>query len=151
MKKIDKIFQYIKNQQLSEAEFERKAGISNGYLSNTSKRGADISQKILDKALENLDENFRNLFIDQGTIAAVIAATGKDEQILEEPSPYSARTSLERTLENLSEDKLKSTAIIERLVSLLEKQLGENTGPFLVPPGTPGTIPINKKQEKTSR
>jgi hypothetical protein len=33
-----------------------------------------------------------------------------------------SRRTLERTLENLSEDKIRSTAIIERLVTMLEKQ-----------------------------
>jgi transcriptional regulator with XRE-family HTH domain len=35
------------------------------------------------------------------------------------------RFSLERSLENLTQDKLKSTAIIERLVALLEKQFDQ--------------------------
>jgi HTH-type transcriptional regulator, cell division transcriptional repressor len=33
-----------------------------------------------------------------------------------------SRRTLERTLENLSEDKIRSTAIIERLVTMLERQ-----------------------------
>lgn len=35
---------------------------------------------------------------------------------------YESRRTLERTLENLSEDKIRSTAIIERLVTMLERQ-----------------------------
>ena len=47
------------------------------------------------------------------------------EEIVEEGAIHykAARTSLERTLENLSEDKLKSTAIIERLVTLENRRL----------------------------
>lgn len=73
-------------------------------------------QQKLDKLFAKLGE-----VPDRGTVAAIITATGHDEQIAQEPQP--AKSSLERTLENLSEDKLRSTAIIERLVSLLELQL----------------------------
>jgi hypothetical protein len=40
-----------------------------------------------------------------------------------------SRRTLERTLENLSEDKIRSTAIIERLVTMLEKQFSSQKIP----------------------
>lgn len=49
MKRIEKILQQIEYQGIDIAEFERLSNISNGYLKNTLSRGADISQKILDK------------------------------------------------------------------------------------------------------
>jgi hypothetical protein len=56
-----------------------------------------------------------------------------------------SRRTLERTLENLSEDKIRSTVIIERLVTMLEKQF-KTMGPELPPPGTPGTETLKRKK-----
>jgi transcriptional regulator with XRE-family HTH domain len=42
---------------------------------------------------------------------------------------YESRRTLERTLENLSEDKIRSTAIIERLVTMLERQFSSQKIP----------------------
>lgn len=55
-----------------------------------------------------------------------------------------SRRTLERTLENLSEDKIRSTAIIERLVTMLENQF--KIGPQLEQPGTPGTETLKRKK-----
>lgn len=62
MKNLEKIFEYIDNQGLSISEFERKAGLSNGYLNNTQKRGADITQKILDKIKKSLGDEYYLIF-----------------------------------------------------------------------------------------
>lgn len=62
MKKIDKIFEYLENQGVTNAEFERKANISNGYLYNTRQRGSDVTAKILDKIKENLGDEFYFIF-----------------------------------------------------------------------------------------
>lgn len=130
-KEIDELLASIKQKTgLTQEQIAGRIGYNRSYISQAKKTDSEKLYKALEKEFRQELENIT---------------------IQEQAPAYDARTSLERTLENLSEDKLKSTAIIERLVSLLEKQLGENTGPFLVPPGTPGTIPINKKQEKTSR
>jgi transcriptional regulator with XRE-family HTH domain len=42
---------------------------------------------------------------------------------------HESRRSLEKTLENLSEDKIRSTAIIERLVTMLERQFSSGALP----------------------
>ena len=62
MKKIEKILQYIEDQNISISEFERRADLSNGYINNTLKRGADITQKILDKIEQNLRDDFDKIF-----------------------------------------------------------------------------------------
>lgn len=49
LRKIEKILEQLEKERIKPGEFERITGISNGYLSNTEGRGADISQKILDK------------------------------------------------------------------------------------------------------
>jgi transcriptional regulator with XRE-family HTH domain len=85
-----------------------------------------------------------------------------EKNIVNEPEiDYESRRTLERTLENLSEDKIRSTAIIERLVTMLEKQFSsgvlskpqeESFGPEnnRVSPGFAPVTPSGKgAQEKT--
>ncbi|WP_159468017.1 S24 family peptidase [Dyadobacter sp. 3J3] len=59
MKKIEKIFQQLELEGLSITEFERYAGISNGYLNNTLSRDSDISAKILDKIRGHSPESYK--------------------------------------------------------------------------------------------
>jgi hypothetical protein len=59
LKKIDKIFKQLELESISPTEFERYAGISNGYLSNTATRGADISLKIIDKIRVHSPESYK--------------------------------------------------------------------------------------------
>lgn len=49
MKKIEKIFQFIKNQGVTNMQFEKNCGLSNGYLRNIFKTGSEISGKMLAK------------------------------------------------------------------------------------------------------
>lgn len=65
LKKIEKILTYIGNQSITEAEFERKSGISNGYLRNTQKRGADVTEKILEKVKKSNPGDYYNIFIEE--------------------------------------------------------------------------------------
>lgn len=63
MKKIERILQFIENKGITNAEFERKTGISNGYVRNTVKTAGEIYPKQLQKMyavypeLENIIEN----------------------------------------------------------------------------------------------
>lgn len=68
MKKIDKILKYIDDHGITPAEFERKSGISNAYLKNTAIRGADISDKVLDKIKKSNPQDYSNIFPDEGAI-----------------------------------------------------------------------------------
>lgn len=62
MTNIEKILEYIDKERVSISEFERKSGISNAYLTNTKERGADISQKILDRIKSNNPEDYSKIF-----------------------------------------------------------------------------------------
>ena len=53
MKAIERIFQYIEQNGLSKSDFERKCGLSNGYLNKQMLRKADIGETILISILEN--------------------------------------------------------------------------------------------------
>lgn len=59
------------------------------------------------------------------------------------------KSSLERSIENLTQNELRTTAIIERLVSLLEVKLtGQSIKGLELPtPGTPGTRTLTEKDK----
>lgn len=71
MKKIEKILEYLDNENISLSEFERKSGISNAYLKNTFDRGADVTQKILDKIKSNNPETYHKIFKIEEELLAV--------------------------------------------------------------------------------
>lgn len=53
MKAIQRIYQYIDYKHISKSDFEKKCGISNGYLGKMHGRNADIGESILIQVLEN--------------------------------------------------------------------------------------------------
>jgi len=53
MKAIDRIYEYIKNKGVSISHFEKKVGLSNGYLGKQKRRNADIGEGVMLKILEN--------------------------------------------------------------------------------------------------
>ncbi len=57
--------QYIDKHGLSITTFENKAGFSNGYLINTRKRGADLTNKALIKLRENQPEHYYKIFPEE--------------------------------------------------------------------------------------
>jgi transcriptional regulator with XRE-family HTH domain len=54
--------------------------------------------------------------------------------------PDPSRERLERTLENMSEDKIRSTAIMERLVALLENAISSNRSSTGIPESPEGAV-----------
>ena len=53
MKAIDRIYQYIDYKKINKSDFEKKCGISNGYLGKMHLRNADIGESILVQVIEN--------------------------------------------------------------------------------------------------
>lgn len=56
MKIITRIYKYLDFQDVAVSNFERKTGISNGYLAKMRARNADVGEGILRKVLENCPE-----------------------------------------------------------------------------------------------
>lgn len=106
---VDYILLEIERQGKSVAEFERKAGISNGYLENTKKRGSDISKKILDKIRKNAPEEWNAL---------------KDPPELDDPFPL--QNDNERG-EIVVDGATYSYETKEDILRMLEKSLDANT------------------------
>lgn len=79
MRKIEKILTYIENHGIAEAQFERRAGISNGYLRNTLSRGADVTQKILDRIKNSNPLDYYGIFPEEkGSVKEVAKAQAED-------------------------------------------------------------------------
>ncbi len=53
MKAIERIYQYIDNQGIKIAEFERKNLLSNGYLKKMLQRKGDLGESVLNHIIEN--------------------------------------------------------------------------------------------------
>lgn len=93
------------------------------YERNLSKPGMDFIKKFkketgYDLTAENITSVIKPASEPIEEVERVLQETGSDIE---------SRRSLERTLENLSEDKKESTAIIKRLVTLLEKQFNSSS------------------------
>lgn len=128
---------------LNEEAIAARINYNKGYISQARSRG-EVSQKFI-QAL-------------QTTFAITLQNT--NTPINEPESNYESRRSLENTLEKMAEDKLRSTAIIERLVTLLENRfsLGEpskaSEAPHVtnIPTGNqakPIDLGLDKKYEKS--
>lgn len=100
MKKIDKILQYIDNQSIDIAKFERESGISNGYFGNTQKRGADITDKILDKIRQKQPKIYTEVF---GTPQGPQPTTIQNENSMDEDYRIKYERLLEKTNAQLSD------------------------------------------------
>lgn len=53
MKAINRVIQYIDSKGINNSSFEKKCGLSNGYLGTQLKRNADLGEGVLNKILDN--------------------------------------------------------------------------------------------------
>lgn len=139
-------FQFIDLNQVSETI--KKFRLAKGWNRSEIARQLGISSQLYgqyedDKRSPGGDFfiNWKLKFGQDLTEAIVSHETKENDSIMDQES----RRSLEKTLENLSEDKIRSTAIVERLVTMIEKQF-KTMGPELPPPGTPGTETLKRKK-----
>lgn len=56
MKAIDRVYEYIDFKGIKATPFERKIGLSNGYLGKQLSRSADLGEGVLIKIIENCPE-----------------------------------------------------------------------------------------------
>lgn len=119
MKKIEKIAQYLENHDITIAEFERKANISNGYFKNTIARKSEISEKILDKIRQTWPDVYREVFnlndYDD------IDGSEKDENKKDHRLDDLIQSSL-----NNSEAVLISAKTIDRLSTMLQQHSNDD-------------------------
>lgn len=89
-----------------------------------------MSKQILN-AIQNVGDS--NTQLDEGNSSDLDALPTLNQQYLE------------KSIENLTQNELRTTAIIERLVTLLENKFGSAYDPSLPRKGEPGTETGNKK------
>ena len=53
MKAINRVIQYIDSKGINNSSFEKKCGLSNGYLGTQLRRNADLGEGVLNKVLDN--------------------------------------------------------------------------------------------------
>ncbi len=86
MKIITRIYEYIDFQEITVCNFERKMGISNGYLAKMKARNADIGEGILRKILENCPEiSVEWLVTGRGEMLRAVGAVRGQESPPEPP------------------------------------------------------------------
>lgn len=123
MKKIEKILKYIESQRLSVSEFERSAGLSNGYLSNTDGRGADVTQKILDKMSKKIPLEYEAIF-GKGAESEKNESPPQTNGAAKEESTVSL---LARALDHISEANRALARIVEENQKAILEQVTTNT------------------------
>jgi transcriptional regulator with XRE-family HTH domain len=131
----DRVKEAMDRGKVSMLELERQTGIPANRMYKWYQQGTNPKKDDADKLEKWLND------LEKHT----------NEAELQEPQAnYESRRSLENTLEKLAEDKLRSTAIIERLVSMLENAFGVS-GLQLPTPGTPGTRTLTEKDKVNSQ
>lgn len=108
---IDRIYKYIDYKGVKPVPFERKIGLSNGYLSKQFNRKADIGESILFKIIENCPD-----------IDAIWLLTGKGNMLNKENhvALLSDPTENYHRSENI-DYKTKYYETLEKLVDTQEK------------------------------
>lgn len=67
MKAVDRVKQYIEHKGLTNSSFEKKVGLSNGYIGTQLRRNADLGEGVLMRILDNcLDLNSEWLLTGKG-------------------------------------------------------------------------------------
>jgi 4-hydroxy-L-threonine phosphate dehydrogenase PdxA len=107
MKIIQRIFQYIDFKSINKSEFERKCGVSNGYLAKMKVRNANIGEDIILKVIENCPDISPNWLI-----------FGKGEMLKTGEKP--ANQPINNT--NTQESTQENSYIIEKIFQQLEEK-----------------------------
>lgn len=118
-------------------------------------KGTKITNEFIAEALGYNRSYFSQLLGEKGVVTAdhikyfklhfpTVKEPEEKTLVLQEPvSEY--KLSLEKSIENLTENELRTTAIIERMLSLLEKQY---SGLPMAPKGTAHTETMNPRKNK---
>jgi hypothetical protein len=81
MKAIERTYQYIDYKNISKSDFEKKCGISNGYLGKMYLRKADMGESIIVQILENCpDMSPEWLIIGNGSMLREVIIDEKKQE-----------------------------------------------------------------------
>jgi len=121
MKSIDRLFQYFDYKGIKPTAFERKCGLSNGYLSLTLKRKGDIGSKIVDTIINNCPDLSQEwLMMGKGQMIQEIKPNSEVTD-----SPQSEIEYLKREIQMVRELLKEKERLIEKLEPLADQVLKE--------------------------
>lgn len=127
---INDLLKRIKRKtSLTQEEIAERIGYNRSYISQAKKTDSEKLYTALYREFRAELENLTNV-----------------------PEPlFDIKQSLEKSIENLTENELRTTAVIERLMDMLEEERGKNkmNPPTLPTPGTPGTETLQRKKKPT--
>jgi len=121
---IDRLLEFLKQQNLSPYTFERTCGIANGYLKKQEKGKGSIGSEILEKIIlryQHLSVHWlvtgRGSMLRNGTYGVA----GDAGSLLEEESPYASPEETIRALKEKVAILENSIADKDKIIRLLEK------------------------------
>lgn len=112
MKAINRLYKYIDYKGIKAIPFEKKIGLSNGYLGKQLKRSADLGEGILIKIIENCpDLSPEWLLIGEGSML-------KNEV-------FTTTSEVDHNYKELAEARLEIIEGLKFKIDALEKSLSE--------------------------
>jgi hypothetical protein len=115
MKTIERIYKYIEYRNITPAIFEKKTGVSNGYLGKQLKRMADIGESITTRIIENCPD-----------IDPLWLLTGKGEMLRSNPDPANVHNEKEQKPPTASAPEPEMSAIYSMMFERIENMAREN-------------------------
>lgn len=88
LKKIEKILVYIDNQGIAISEFERRAGVSNGYVRNMADSNSEVSGRMWARIIKNIPELEK--IESESNVHTIDTSLAKDRDPGEEQTNYIA-------------------------------------------------------------
>jgi hypothetical protein len=157
LKKLLRILQYLDNQNISFSKFERDANLGSSYLTKTRDRGAEITNKVLEKIKAEAPGHYYKIFPEEKNNSAI------DNKIEDPAADYSKKDPgadmtalLVKAMEMLSSNQqiiTSSQKIIERQVETIQEQtalLKDQHGTIDKQTATIHQMVVNKKTKASA-
>ena len=111
MKAINRVIQYIDSKGINNSSFEKKCGLSNGYLGTQLRRNADLGEGVLNKVLDNCLD-----------ISPEWLLTGKGKMLKEEEVKKVAPQDLPTANDEVSTLLREKAAMLEAIIKEKEEK-----------------------------
>ena len=117
MKAINRVIQYIDNKGINNSLFEKKCGLSNGYLGTQLKRNADLGEGVLNKILDNCLD-----------VSPEWLLTGKGEMLKSEGATEVIKTP---RVEVIAPIKVEGRSLMPKVIVLKDEDVEEERIPLV--------------------
>lgn len=124
MRLIDRLYQYLEYKKLTPYAFEQACGISNGYLNKQLSGKGSMGSEILEKIYRHYtDLNLLWLITGEGRMLQ-----HHTFELAEDKASYQTKDELVQLLKDKIQVLQQANADKDKIIRLLEKQLGKTTG-----------------------